>query len=54
MYNFAVSLKHEAVLLAFDDYQGLLKRYARVPDWHKPVPPEDTLTPGKSSLTHIF
>lgn len=40
VYNFALSLNQEAMLLAFDDYQGLLKRYARVPDWQKPVPEE--------------
>ena len=37
VHNFALSLNEEAMLLAFDDYQGLLKRYARIPDWQKPV-----------------
>ena len=52
-HSFALSLNKEAILLAFDDYQGLLKRYARVPEWQKPVP-RDSFTPGESLLTMLL
>ena len=44
VHNFALSLNEEAMLLAFDDYQSLLKRYARIPDWQKPLP--NSFKPG--------
>lgn len=45
VHSFALSLNEEAMLLAFDDYQGLLKRYARIPDWQKPLSKE-SFKPG--------
>lgn len=49
VYNIAKKLSAHAMLLAFDEYQSLVKRYARVPDWQKPVP-RDEFTPGTRQI----
>jgi hypothetical protein len=46
VYCFAESQDRVAKLLAFDDFEQLLRRYARLPDVQKPGPEIDILATG--------